>query len=535
MEKRLGGVELVHRDLRAFLLRGGQRPHGVGGEPCVAAPRIWPPAVPAVALLVGFNLGDGIAYDGPQVLRERDAVVLRQRAESDQRDQPARELLGAPIGVLEELLYAVVEAHEGARRQAHVEPTDVGSHGAQLTELLGGRAGRVSVEGDRLGRERDLHVAGEGDGVVFFPRGRVEGEGSLARRGRAHRPANLDVSVRRKLDGLLGVADDVDPLGVDRDLHLRGPHPLGRHDHAGFDGVPRAEEPGEVRPRHEWPAHSHAGFAGAEAVVFRGGHCHETVGGERVGELEVHVNVATLVGDERRLEVRRRTEVGAEPAASSPFVPFVRANVPCMEKDVRQVGSRLERRHVVRTLGDERRERIGRAVRGEGEHSFVDRVEGHFPFHRFPCVVAHGDVGVHLVGRAEVLLRRLHLDLQPAALGVHHEAHAPGAVRRCAHVGAVGRRLLRSSANDVDGDESVGAKVAGDRHRERGHRAREMHALFAVDPGALHGDESVRLGEEGFFTRTRATSPGSYAALSGTSSSSGRSLKRQPTSPSPIA
>ena len=301
----------------------------------------------------------------------------------------------------------------------------------------------------------------------------------------------------------LRVRRDAHPRRGERRLDVAGREPLRADDDARLHRVPRAQEARERRARHQRPARDDLGLPEAEAVVGRRDHRHEAVGRQAVRELELDVRLAVLPGRERRREVCRRTEVGADRGAPSAAAvrPLVAAGAPVrVDEDAREVLPRLEREDRERPRRGEDGDRVRGPVIGEHEDPLVDGVERHLARDGVPLAVRHADVRVDGVPRAERPLRRLHAHMEAPRLGVHGEGHVPHAVRGDPLVGGeVAAGLggdgggVGAPLDDVHGDERVRPEVVGDGEREGGHRPGERAALVEVDPRALERHEGGRL------------------------------------------
>ena len=145
-----GSVERLGRDGAPGLPRHVEPPERVGGDPGIRFARVRPPPVASVAPLVADDLPDGHVGQPVRVLRQVDAERLREIPRRHERDEAARELLGATVGVLQELVHAVADADQRGRREPHVELTHVVADGTEVAESFGRGLPRLALERDRL-------------------------------------------------------------------------------------------------------------------------------------------------------------------------------------------------------------------------------------------------------------------------------------------------------------------------------------------------------------------------------------------------
>ncbi len=171
-----------------------QAPKRVSHDPGVGIRRVRPPTEPALAALVGENLGDRYVGEAVGIFGQRDAEVVGQIARHHEGHEAARELLGAAIGVLDQLLHAVSHADEGRRRDPHVEPSHVVAKAVELADALRDRVARLAIEGRGFERRGSVDALCNLHGIGDVPRARAERQLGCSHARRGHRPAHLDAA-----------------------------------------------------------------------------------------------------------------------------------------------------------------------------------------------------------------------------------------------------------------------------------------------------------------------------------------------------
>ena len=170
-------------------------------NPRVALGRTRPIAEPAIAPLPGYDLAK-CSLDGFRlVLRGSHANALSEIRERDQRQQATCQLLGAPVGVVDERLNVRLKPDESAGCERYGKPPHVWPNTVQSAEPFARGGGRVAVECDGSKKVRVLHFYRKLDAVAL----------AAARRGREPQPCADDAR------GADGKANFGSSSGIDGD------------------------------------------------------------------------------------------------------------------------------------------------------------------------------------------------------------------------------------------------------------------------------------------------------------------------------
>ena len=165
---------------------------------------------------------------------------------------------------------------------------------------------------------------------------------------------------------------------------------------------------------------------------------HEAEGGEALGQAEGDRSAPAPVRADRRVPIRRRAEVGAEPvhvrvAPAADEVLFFLTEGALLD----QARPRLARRDAEGARAVEGPERVGEGVADEVEHARVGGAEGHLALDPVAVFVEEADVHDDLVAGAVDFLIGLDLDPEVARLGIDLQADVadlepgrPGVARR---------------------------------------------------------------------------------------------------------